>query len=816
MLKDAFRWLGQKRVKTQILIGLAGLVLAGGIFTFRVFASLPKTEEIGELRVPESTKIYDRTDETLLYEVYGEAKRTVIPPDEIPDRLRQATIAIEDNSFYSHPAFDWRGIVRAVGVNLLRGEFAQGGSTITQQLARSAFLTSEKTITRKIKELVLANRLENEYSKDEILDLYLNQVSYGPNIYGVETASQAYFNKGAKDLSLNEVVTLVALPRSPSYYSPWGNHLKELEDRKNFIARRMRELGYIDEAELASINTVLPEIAERPREGIRAPHFSLYIQDYLQEKYGEEALQREGFRVTTSLSWELQEIAEEAVKNGVERNDRLYGGSNGALVAMDPQTGQILALVGSKDYFGDSKPDGCEEGRTCTFEGNFNVAMQGLRQPGSALKPFAYLTAFSKGLTPETIVWDAPTEFNTSCSTSFTPGVRTPGCYHPSNFDGLFRGPVMFKEGLAQSINVPSVKVLYLAGLYDTIDTLSRFGITTLTDPNRYGLSLVLGGGEIKLIELVGAYSTLAADGVYHEPVTILKIENNKGEVLEEYKEEGNKGENVVDPQLARQINDILSDVSLRAPLFHASLSQTQVPGFQVALKTGTTDDYKDAWAFGYAPNLVVGVWAGNNNRISLQSQGSSILAAIPMWHDFMSKALPKFPAVGFNHPAPTQTSNPILRGELVDDGFHSILYYLNRVGDSQYSHWETGIRNWLATHSVDLSRFNVVDAGEGFGPGEAGGEGEINLRIDEPENGDFIDSGIAISFRADSERPISKIEVYFNDRLIATEYGDLGKKPKYETVINPKNIELQNSLVIRVVDEEGLREERELILYRR
>ena len=801
-------------MRTQILIGLGGLALAGAIFTFRVFASLPKTGEISELQVPQSTKIYDRSGETLLYEVYGEAKRTVVPREEIPDRLRQATIAIEDNSFYSHPAFDWRGIVRALGVNLLRGEIAQGGSTITQQLAKNAFLTSERTISRKIKELILADRLEEEYGKDEILDLYLNQISYGPNIYGVEAASQAYFNKGAKDLNLNEIITLVALPRSPSYYSPWGNHLKELEDRKNFIARRIRELGYIDDAELAEVSGALPEIAERPEEGIRAPHFSLYIQDYLQEKYGEEALRTEGFRVTTSLDWELQEIAEEAVENGVLRNDRLYGGSNGALLAMDPQTGQILALVGSKDYFADPKPDGCEPGRNCTFEGNFNVALQGLRQPGSAFKPFAYLTAFQKGLTPETIVWDVPTEFNSTCPAVFDPNVKTGGCYHPRNFDQQFRGPVRLEEALGQSINVPAVKVLYLAGLKDTLETASRFGITTLTDPNRYGLSLVLGGGEIKLVELVGAYSALAADGVKHEPVTILRIENSRGDVLEEYKE--NEGGTVVDPQLARQINDILSDVSLRAPLFRASLELTQVPGYQVALKTGTTDDYKDAWTFGYTPNLAVGVWAGNNNRVSLTSQGSSILAAVPMWHDFMSRALPKFPAVGFNHPAPTSTTNPVLRGELVRDGFHNILYYLNRVGDPQYQNWEAGVRGWLQTNSVDLSRFELVEASEGFGSGDAGGEGEINLKIDEPRNGDFTDGSILVGFKVESKRPIAKIEIYFNDRLVATEFGDLGRKPSYETTLSPNDIRLQNSLVIRVVDEAGLREERELIIYRR
>jgi 1A family penicillin-binding protein len=805
-------WLGERRVAVQIWLGLAGLLLAAIIFVVNIFISLPKPEEVGNIRIVQSTKIYDRTGEVLLAEIYGEQKRTVVPPDQIPDVLRWATISIEDDAFYSHPAFDWKGILRAIAVNLIRGQVVQGGSTITQQLAKNAFLSPEKTISRKIKELILASRLEKRYSKDEILNLYLNQVPYGSNYYGVEAASRAYFNKAAKDLTLNEAAVLAALPRSPNYYSPWGSHRQELEDRKNFILKRMKELGYIDNEQYLAAIKEMPKFAPAPEQGLKAPHFSLLVQDYLTEKYGEESLRSEGLKVITTLDWRLQQAAEEAVKRGAERNNRLYGGANAALMALDPETGQILALVGSKDYFADPEPQGCQEGKTCKFEGKFNVATQGLRQPGSALKPFAYLTAFQKGLTPETIVWDTPTEFNPDCPAIVDFSNRDLRCYHPRNFDLVFRGPVKLKEGLAQSINIPSVKVLYIAGLRETIATLKDFGITTLSNPDRYGLSLVLGGGEIKLAELARAYSVLAADGIYHQSTAILKIENIKGEVLEEYQ---NSGRQVVDPQYVRLINNILSDINLRAPLFKASLEQTEVPGYEVALKTGTTNDYADAWAFGYTPNLVVGVWAGNNNRASLKSQGSSILAAVPIWHDFMTRALPTRPAASFPLPLPTSSTNPILRGELVKDGFHDLLYYLNRINDPQFSHWETGVRVWLATNSVDLSRFALAEPQGGYSFGETRGEGVVEVNLASPQNGAFVGDDIPLLFEVRATNPISKIEVYFNGLLVDSQVGNFGHQFTYQKTIRPAQPSLQNLLVVRAVDDQGIRGEKQIIVFR-
>ena len=778
------------------------IFILGGLFVFLVglygvfiytTTKLPEAEEITSLSVSESTKLYDREGEVLFYEIYREEKRTIITADEIPDVIRQATISMEDSSFYTHGPFDWRGLVRALFINIIRGEVVQGGSTITQQLAKNTFLTPERTINRKLREAVLAVKLEKAYSKDDILNFYLNQVPYGPNIYGVETAARSYFGKTASELDINESAMLAAIPRAPSYYSPWGSHKDRLKDRKNFVVNRMLELGYIDEQQAADIPEDLPEVQPQPENSIRAPHFAITVQEYLRDKYGEEVLRTGGLRVTTTLNWEMQEIAEKAVKERVERNKELSGGHNGALLAMDPKTGQVLAMVGSRDYFADPEPDGCTEGVDCAFEGNFNVALQGLRQPGSAFKPFAYLTAFTKGLTPDTMVWDVSTEFSAVCP---------PSCYRPVNFDSLFRGPVSLKQALSQSINVPAVKVLYLAGLRDTANIASDFGITTFNDPERFGLSLVLGGGEVRMVELLTAYSTLATEGVKPKPALILKIEDRDGNVLEEYKDEGNR---VIDSQYPRLINNILSSVELRSGLFTASLGLTQVPGYQVALKTGTTNDYVDAWTIGYTPNLVAGVWAGNNNRQPLGHSGSSLLAALPMWHDFMSQALPLLPVEVFNRPDPVSGDSPIFNGSLIEGEYHSVLHYLGRTGDPQYLNWEAGIQNWL---SINGEPKNVPTTKT-----SDSSDGGFSIAFISPKNGDEVDSSFLLDARVKSDKDIDRIRVYLNGDLVFSRSGNLGKEYKIEEEIDLED-ELQNSISIQIKDEDGGEGEDEIIVF--
>jgi membrane peptidoglycan carboxypeptidase len=427
-----------------------------------------------------------------------------------------------------------------------------------------------------------------------------------------------------------------------------------------------------------------------------------------------------------------------------------------------------------------------------------------LRQPGSSIKPIAYLTAMEEGFTPNTILWDVPTEFSPRCSAVVDFSNRSSLCYHPQNFDLTFRGPVTMQQALAQSINVPAVKTLYLAGLDNVIKMASRLGINTLNDPSRLGLSLVLGGGEVRLIDLAAAYAAIANDGVYREPTGVLRIEDSEGKTLEEYKD---SSEQAVDPQYARIINDILSNVELRSGLFHASLGLTQVPGRQVALKTGTTNDYVDAWTFGYTPDLVAGVWVGNNDREPLTSHGSSILAAVPMWHDFFSKAVDKTPSSTFARPENTTSDVPALRGELSGDNLHNILYYLSRQSDPQFNNWEVGVQGWLQSHSVDLNRFKSAD-----GAGDSGGG--IKIAVSSPASGSFATDPLNLSFTVSSEKNIKGLEVYLNGRAIDSK-EDLGKSFTYNKEVPADSLQLQNLITINVLDEGGSQAEERIIVFK-
>lgn len=778
--------------------------------------NLPVVGEIATHELIESTKIFDRSGEKLIYEIHGEEKRTFLPPEKIPDIFRKATLAIEDSGFYEHAAFDLRGTLRALWIDIKRGYRAQGGSTITQQVAKNSFLTTEKSITRKLKELILAFRLEKAYSKDEILNLYLNQIPYGQNAYGVEAATQTYFGKTAKELSLSEAAMLAAVPQAPSYYSPWGSHTVELEERRQYVLSQMKSLGYIDEQQYRFAIDNKPVVMEQPKTAMfsLAPHFVIEVQEYLNNKYGEDFISKAGLKVITTLDTELQELAMTAASDGGDRNTELYSGHNTALIAIDPKTGQVLALAGSKDYFKDPEPEGCIEGSTCRFEGNFNVATQGLRQPGSSFKPFAYMEAFIKGFTPDTVLFNVPTEFsanNPNCPAIPDYNNESTECYHPQNFDHIFGGPVTLKESLAESINVTAVKTLYLAGLDDTIKLAEKLGIKTLSDRSRFGLSLVLGGGEVRLIEMAEAYSVIANDGIRNPYTFILKVEDKNGKTLEEYKDASEK---VVEANYARLINDILSDRNLRAPLFQSSLDLTGVPGYQIALKTGTTNSYIDAWTFGYTPNLVVGAWAGNNNRYPLQQRGSSILAAVPMWHDFFSKAVRTRPNEPFPKPEPQGTTIPILRGEIDKENPHNILFYLNRLDDPQYFNWETGVQEWLRTHILPEISIPTYSYAEGEETPDSVRSG-LKIEFLNPKNGDFITGDTLFQSKITSIEDIVRIETYVNDRLIDIIAANSGKNINYQKIIPFYEFKNQNRVVIKIIDSLGNSGERELIVYR-
>jgi len=592
--------------------------------TFFYFAKdLPNPQKINERQIIQSTKIFDRTGTVLLYDIHEEEKRTLVTLDQISKYLQQATIATEDANFYHHFGLDFKGIARAILGVITGNRSAGGGSTITQQFIKKSMLSDARSYSRKIKEWILALELEAKYSKDEILTFYLNQIPYGSNAYGIEAAAQTFFGKPAKNLNLAESALLAALPQAPSRLSPFGSHPEELKARQEYILDRMALLGYISKEEAEKAKKEPLNYATQDR-GIKAPHFVMYIKEYLEEKYGEDVLKKGGLKVFTTLDWELQQTAEKIIYEGAKANWQKYRARNASLVAIDPKTGQILAMVGSYDYF------------DIANDGNVNVAIRD-RQPGSSFKPFAYVTAFQKGYTPETILFDLKTEFNPYCSPTADQGKDQYGsnCYHPGNYDDLFRGPVTAREALAQSLNIPSVKILYLAGIPETIKTAKKMGITTLNDPQRFGLALVLGGGEVKLLDEVAAYSVFANDGIKNEKTAILKIEDAQGNVLEEFKKQPQR---VLEENLARQISSILSDNEARKPVFGPN-SYLYFPERKVAAKTGTTQNYRDAWTVGYTPSLAVGVWVGNNDNSSMSKAGAGIAAAGPLWHNFLKQA---------------------------------------------------------------------------------------------------------------------------------------------------------------------------------
>jgi 1A family penicillin-binding protein len=611
-------------------------------FLFLVFCSLllfiyyakdlPRPEKFVERELFESTRIYDRSGQVLLYEIYGEEKRDWVSLEKMPEYLKQAVIATEDANFYQHSGIDLRGIVGAVLADLRIMEPTYGGSTIPQQLIRSTFLTLEKTAERKIREIILSLELDRRYPKEQILEWYLNQIPFGRNAYGVEAASQAYFGKPVSEISLPEAATLAALIKAPSFYM---NNPEELSARKdNYVLKRMVEEGFLiqEEAEEAKEEVTVVELLR----SIKAPHFTLWVQRQLEEKYGREFLEQKGLKVFTSIDWELQQSAEEIVKERVESN-KSYNSYNAALVAIDPKTGEILAMVGSADYFGEPFPEECLPGVNCKFDPRFNAAIgtetSPGRQPGSAFKPFVYVTAFQKGYDDKTIVDDSQ-----AC------WPQASGSWCPRNFDGLFRGPVTLRSALAQSLNVPSVKVLdSLAGFLDSIETAQAMGITTLGDPAQYGLSIVLGGAEVKLLDMVSAYGVFAAEGLRVPPAAILKIEDSKGNVIFE----NNKTPvRVLEKDAARLMNDVLSDNEARAPMFGWG-SSLYFENYQVAAKTGTSEDSRDGWTVGYSSSIAAGVWIGNNDNTPMRMAAAELLAG-PIFNGFMQKAFLKYPPENF------------------------------------------------------------------------------------------------------------------------------------------------------------------------
>lgn len=708
-----------RRHRRALLLGLASgtLVVAGIVSVWAASLKIPDIRTIEERKVTQSTKIYDRTGDVLLMDLEENITRTVVPITDISIHIRNATVAIEDAEFYEHRGVKPTAILRAILTNISRGQLlgGQGGSTITQQVVKNSILTTDKTLTRKVKEWVLAIKLEQAFTKDKILELYLNESPYGGPIYGIEEASRTFFAKSARDITLQEAAYLAAIPQAPTYYSPYGNHLEALEVRKNIVLDRMLELDFITETEYTDAKNAVVTFAPQAVSGIRAPHFVFYVRELLEKEYGPRMLEESGWRIITTLDADLQGKAEEIVKRYALENEEKFNAENAALVAIDPKTGDILTMVGSRDYFDKS------------IEGAYNIAVAN-RQPGSAFKPFVYAQSFVEGYAPETVVFDVATQFSTFCGISDLSSEAP--CYSPENYDNVYRGPVSLREALAQSINVPAVKTLYLVGIDDAIRLARSMGITTLEDRERYGLTLVLGGGEVKLIDLVSAYGVFANMGTKHKHRAILRIEDKDNNVVREYLQSPEK---VLDENVALTVSDVLSDNVARTPAFGAT-SALYFPGRHVAAKTGTTNDYRDAWIVGYTPTVAVGAWAGNNDNSPMEKRVAGFIVA-PMWHEFMEYALTRVPDEPFAEARPltNPSDKPIIRGiwqgtdisrvnaitqapvgpefngptrERIAVSVHSILYSINKedprgpapqnpADDPQFSRWEWAVRNW-------------------------------------------------------------------------------------------------------------------------
>ncbi|MCK4635382.1 MAG: PBP1A family penicillin-binding protein [Methylococcales bacterium] len=632
------------------------VALAGATVFLYAYYNTVDAEALVKMDIYETTIIYDKTGEHILYELHGEEDRKVVNHNDISDYMRNATIAAEDDDFYKHIGIDIYGILRAAHKNFIKKENSQGGSTITQQLVRNTFLTREKTYQRKFKEIVLAIKIERYFEKDQILDYYLNEVPYGSNAYGVQSASEVFFGKNASELTLDEAALLASLPKATYDFSPYAENTDRLIERQRYILNRMADLEMYDKEivnEALATNTLGKLKAHK--ETIQAPHFVFYVKEQLTKIFGEERVQQGGFKVYTTLDYEMQKRAEQDVKDYAVELPK-HGASNAALVAIDPKSGGVLAMVGSVDYF-DAENDG-----------EVNVTLS-KRQPGSSFKPIVYAAAFDKGYQPETLLYDVPTNFGEDGSGNE---------YKPSNYDGKNHGLVSMRKALAGSLNTPAVKTLYLVGIDESIDFAEELGITTLKDRSRFGLSLVLGSGEVKLLEEVGAFSVFANDGVKAPVHGISRVVDSSDEEIVHPPE----SERVINADVARKINSILSDNDARTYVF-GKKNNLYFPERKVAAKTGTTQEARDVLTLGYTPDLAVGVWVGNNENKPLKKGSLGSQVAAPLWRKFIERELESLPDTQFEDYEPNTSVHSMVTGKLggsISQG--GAVYYNKKTGE--------------------------------------------------------------------------------------------------------------------------------------
>lgn len=605
-----------------------------------LFWGIPLPTKLASNRFPVSTKILDRKGE-LIFEVFADERRTPIKLDDLPDYVKESTIAIEDKDFYKHYGVSFSGILRAAYKTVFKQKL-EGGSTLTQQLVKNALLTPERTIKRKIRELFLTMVVEALYTKDQIIEMYLNQIPYGGTAYGIEAASELYFGKEAKDLSLAEASLLAGLPQAPSRYSPFGSNPESARGRQETVLRRMVEDGYVTQEEADRAKEEELEFAKT--DAPKAPHFALWVKAQLAEKYGERVVEQGGLRVTTTLDLELQEFAEDAVATEVGRLSQ-YNVGNGAALVTRPGTGEILAMVGSKDYFADDE------------DGKVNIIFAN-RQPGSSIKPLNYALALrDEKITLSTPLADVPTCF----------GVFGQPPYCPRNYDNTFHGIKQVRFTLGNSYNIPAVRVLALNGVENFVEFATDMGITTFTDPSNYGLSLTLGGGEVKPYDMAVAFGTFANQGIKQELISIIKVEDWKGKVIEEVDIEDIKlsGERVLDPNVSFLISHNLLDNNARTDAFGPS-SFLNVGGHpEVSVKTGTTNDRRDNWTIGFTEYAVAVAWVGNNDNRPMSAAVSGVSGASPIWNKIMREVMDKaedgyYDEAEEGHPWPRQPSGVV------------------------------------------------------------------------------------------------------------------------------------------------------------
>lgn len=772
---------------TLLILGVFALISV--VLFFWYSRDLPSPDKV-KRKTGFSTVLLDRTGKPI-YDIYSDQNRIPISLSEIPESLKKATIAIEDKNFYSHQGFDPKGIVRSA-FNTITFRGLQGGSTLTQQLVKNVLLSSERTLPRKIKEFILSIQIERKYSKDEILQMYLNEAPYGGTMWGIESAAEGYFGKHAKDLDFLESIILAGLPQRPSYYTPYGPSPKAYLVRAEEVLRRLREDNIITQSQEAEYKRNLPNVKFISNtDQSRAWHFVEYVKKQLSEQFGDALIEKSGLQVTTTLDSDLQSVAEKITFEELEKLKGLSV-SNGAVLVIDPNTGEILSYVGSKEYNSQDE----------TFQGKFDVVSMGFRQPGSALKPITYAAAFNKGYTPSYLLMDVETRFH---------GGADNKDYIPKNYDNKFRGPVQLRYALSNSINIPAVKLTALTGIKDILKTASDMGITTLapTDDNvkRFGLSLTLGGGEVRLLDLSSAYGVFATGGIKHNSVAILKITDSNGKTLYEYKP--GSGKRVLNEDVSFLISNILSDNDGRKEVFGLN-SYLYIPGHDVAVKTGTTDDKRDNWTVGYTTSIVVGVWVGNNDNSPMNPKlASGVTGAAPIWNRIIKEVIKKYPEASFHKPdnvmsldidafggglphegrptrkeyfikgtdptsvAPiyqklklSKTDNKKLANsvEIATGAYDEKEFIVFREDDptslkGSENMWQKGIDEWLSSQN-DSSYYPPTDS-------STNNENQVVVRIKNPQDKQEVnDENVNIEADAKAVKDITKIEVYVDGTL--------------------------------------------------